>query len=159
MNKIDNGLLLNDSDNLHIFALCKCTVTNNVSSSSNKYFRHISDENINALKIYLTKHSWNTVVNNEDANLAYNHFLHTFTKMYNKHCPLKYSQPKVAKLNLKNAWFIKGLKNACIKKNKLFKAFLLCRPINSGTRYKTYKIKLTGILKSTKKQSSSREKN
>ena len=72
--------------------------------------------------------------------------------MYNKHCPLKYSQPKVAKLNLKNAWFTKELKNACSKKNKLFKAFLLCRIINSETRYKTYKNKLTGILRSTTKK-------
>ena len=82
------------------FALCKCNVKNNVSSSSNKYVRHISNENINALNIYLTKHSWNTVVNNEDGNLAYDHFLHTFTKMYNKHCLLIYNQPIVAKLNL-----------------------------------------------------------
>ena len=149
--KIDNGLLVNEiSYHLPIFALCKCNVKNNVSSFSNKYVRHINDENISALKIYLTKHSWNTVVNNEDANLAYENFLHTFMKMYNKHCPLKYSQPKVAKLNLKNAWLTNALKNACINKNKLFKAFLLCRSINSETRYKTYKNKLTGILTSTK---------
>ena len=88
--KIDSGLLVNDiSDHLPTFALCKCNVKNNVSNFSNKYVRHISIENINTLKIYLTKHSWNTVVNNEDANLAYDHFLHTFMKMYNKHCPLK----------------------------------------------------------------------
>ena len=89
------------------------------------------------MNIDLTKHSWNTIVYNEDANLANDHFLHTFTKLYNKHCPLKYSQPKVAKLNKKNAWFTKGLKKACIKKKLLFK--------------KTYKIKVTGILRSTKR--------
>ena len=68
--KIDSGMLVNDTkDHLLIFALCKCNGKSNVSSSSNKYVRHISDENINALKIDLTKHSWNNVANNEDANL------------------------------------------------------------------------------------------
>ena len=42
--------------------------------------------------------------------------------------------------------------NACIKKNHLYKAFLSSRSIISVTRYKSYKNKLTSILRSSKKQ-------
>ena len=81
----DSGFVINDiSDNLSIFAMCKCNIANNISSSSNRYTHHISDDNFNVLKISITKHSYKTVLNDEDANLAYYCFLNTFRKLYNK---------------------------------------------------------------------------
>ena len=88
--KIDSGLLVNDiNDHLASFDLYKCNVKSNVTGSSNKYIYYINEENINALKHNLIKKCWNHVFNNEDANLAYDNFLHTFTQMYNKQQPLK----------------------------------------------------------------------
>ena len=151
--KIDSGLLVNDiSDHLPVFALCPCIVKRDVNEHSNKCIRHLSEENINALKCNLMQNSWHTVIGSENANIAYDNFLHDFTQMYNKHCPVSTVRPKVLTISFKKPWFTKGLRNACIKKNHLYKAFLSSRSIISETRYKSYKNKLTGILRSTKKQ-------
>ena len=74
------------------------------------------------------------------------------TKKYNKHCPMSTVQPKVSHTSLQKPWFTKGLKNARIKKNHLYKAFLSTRSIIPETRYKSYKNILTRILRSSKKQ-------
>ena len=42
-------------------------------------------------------------------------------------------------------------KNACKKKNRLYKMFLSCRTLAAETRYKTYTNKLTSILRLSKK--------
>ena len=47
-------------------------------------------------------------------------------------------------------WLTKGIKNACIKKNHLYKTFLARRSVSTETRYKMYKNKLSGILKRAK---------
>ena len=57
--KIDGGLLVNCiSDHLPIFALCQWNVKRNINERSNKYIRHLSEENINALKCDLMQNFW-----------------------------------------------------------------------------------------------------
>ena len=57
--KIDGGLLVNCiSDHLPIFALCQWNIKRNINERSNKYIRHLSEENINALKCDLMQNFW-----------------------------------------------------------------------------------------------------
>ena len=48
-------------------------------------------------------------------------------------------------------WLTKGLKNACKKKNTMYKEFLKQRTLYNEDRYKRYKNKLTKILRRSKK--------
>ena len=77
-------------------------------------------------------------------------FLDTFIKLYNKHCPLK--RVKNKNLNTNNKpWFTNGLRNACLKKNLLYKKILKKRTLAVQSRYKSYKNKLTNILRKSEK--------
>ena len=49
-------------------------------------------------------------------------------------------------------WITPGLKNACKKKNNLYRRFLKCRSKKAESRYKSYKNKLTGILRYCEKE-------
>lgn len=49
-------------------------------------------------------------------------------------------------------WITKGLQNACKKKNALYRDFLRTRTKDAEIRYKTYKNRLTNILRVSKKE-------
>ena len=49
-------------------------------------------------------------------------------------------------------WMTSGLKNACKKKNILYKRFLKSRSGVAEVRYKSYKNKLTSILRQCEKE-------
>ena len=76
--------------------------------------------------------------------------LDTFIKLYNKHCPLKRGKNKNLNTNNK-PWFTNGLRNACLKKNLLYKEFLKKRTLAVQSRYKSYKNKFTNILRKSEK--------
>ena len=90
----------------------------------------------------------------DDVNYAYSSFLDIFTKLYNQECPLI----KIKKCGNKNdkddnkPWLTKGIKNACKKKNQLYKNFLQKRSEAALYRYKTYKNSLVTILRKVKSQ-------
>jgi len=69
--------------------------------------------------------------------------------MYNKYFPLKRSHPKIANMNMKNAWLTKRLEKRMYEENKLFKNVyhvdqLIRKPPSIN---KTYKKKLPDILR------------
>lgn len=75
--------------------------------------------------------------------------LEIFSSAYNKNCPVRqFSRNNTA---LKCPWLTKGLRNACKKKNTLYKQFIRLRTEDSKHRYKTYKNRLTDILRISKK--------
>ena len=68
---------------------------------------------------------------------------------YNKHCPNK--KIRITKRDEQKPWLTNGLRNACLKKNKMYKDFLKKRTKTSESKYKTYKNKLTSILRYSEK--------
>ena len=88
------------------------------------------------------------MLQSDDVNVAYINFIETFSKLYNLHCPVKKAH---AKGIYKKPWITNGLKNACRKKNGLYRSFLRERTHTSEYRYKTYKNKLTSILRLAEK--------
>ena len=75
------------------------------------------------------------MLQSDDVNVAYINFIETFSKLFNLHCPVKKAH---AKSIYKKPWITNGLKNACRKKNGLYRSFLRERTHTSEYRYKTY---------------------
>ena len=75
---------------------------------------------------------------------------HLLTYNYDKHCPVKKNCSKVNGNKIK-PWFTSGLRNACKKKNNLYRKFLQCRSKSAEEKYKVYKNKLTTILRNSEK--------
>ena len=48
-----------------------------------------TEDTFASLSSELGQQSWENVVNTNDANLAYDSFLNTFTTIFKKHCPVK----------------------------------------------------------------------
>ena len=87
-------------------------------------------------------------MSSNDVHTSYKTFVNLFTNLYDKHCPFK--EKRVYNNDLKT-WFTKCLRNACKKKNILYRRFLSHRSLENETRYKLYKNKLTFILRMTEK--------
>ena len=85
----------------------------------------------------------------DDVNEAYDTFLNVFLKKYDKHCPI--IKINTQKVNSKKPWFTNGLRNACHKKNNLYRQFLEKRSHITEQSYKMYKNKLTKILRNAEK--------
>ena len=149
-NQIISGLLINDiSDHLPIFSLTRSS-PKRLNSLNYKTIRKSSKESVDAFIEDLNRQTWHNTYKSDDANVAYDNFLNTFIKLYNKHCPLK--RVKNTNLNTNNKpWFTNGLRNACLKKNLLYKEFLKKRTLTVQSRYTSYKNKLTNILRKSEK--------
>ena len=80
---------------------------------------------------------------------AYELFMSTFLTLYDKHCPKKTFNNKYR--HSEYTWMTKGLRNACKKKNNLYRIFIKVKTEESERKYKRYKNKLTRILRSCKK--------
>ena len=110
-----------------------------------QYTRVINKDTITLLTQELSLQSWD-ILNLYDVNQAYDLFLNKFIGLFNKHCPIRISR----KSNIyKKPWFNKGLKCACAKKKTLLKAFVMSCSHEAELKYKSYKNKLTSILRFT----------
>ena len=79
----------------------------------------------------------------------YNTFTEIITELYQSNRPIIYE--KVKRKRPDKPWM--GLKNACRKKNQLYKEFLKSRTIVSEEKYTKYYLKkLTAILRRCEKQ-------
>ena len=148
--QVNSGVLISDiSDHLPVFAICYYDYLIR-GSRSHQFKRILNNDAVEKLKIDLNQQTWQNVFDQSDVNLAYNIFIRDFQCLLNKHCPLK-CIAVVAKTGNK-PWFTNGLKKACRKKTRLYKIFLSQRTLASEIRYKTYKNRLTTILRASKKE-------
>ena len=144
--KINSGLLISDiSDHLPIFEVCKYPDINRISNQKHTLIRQTDKSCIDALKNELILHNWDGVMGSTDVNIAYDNFIKTFVNLYDKHCPVKNICSNI-NVNKIKPWFTTGLRNACKKKNNLYRKFLQCRKKSAEDRYKVYKNKLTTII-------------
>ena len=89
-------------------------------------------------------------MNIENIDIACNNFIQVFKHLLDKNIPLK--KFPVTKNRDSKPWFTTGLRNACNKKNHLYKKFLKYQTAASSSKYKTYKNKLTTILRNAEKK-------
>lgn len=81
-----------------------------------------------------------------EINAAYDSFIKTLSMLYEKNCKLI----SFAKREANKPWITKELRNACKKKNYLYKCYLKSRTRESEDRYKKFKDKLVEIMKKHK---------
>ena len=144
-----SGLVLNDiSDHLPVFTWYGCKVKSH-NDQPTVYKRNIDSESLQSLISDLEMQAWEEVYSQEDANLCYNAFLHTFKSLLDKHCPMSVKHFK--KGRKQKPWLTKGLINACKKKNAMYLTFVRSKSQTDEQKYKVYKNKLTKILKNAER--------
>ena len=157
VNSNTSGVLIADvSDHLPIFTIIngenvQRKVDHNVKS---KHIRVINENTITSLKADLCKENWKNVYEAGDVNQAYEYFLYTFNSLFDKHCTATKTEDKCYSENNdgEKMWITKGVKNACLKKNKLYKEFLKSRTPESHQRYKRYRNKLNDVIRQCKRE-------
>ena len=147
---ISNGLLINDiSDHLPVFSITK-EMQKPVYTTNYLLKRNITSDAISHFCHDLEQQNWETIIETDDVNQAYSSFVDIVKTLFNKNCPIKRIMIKNNKYD--KLWITPGLKNACKKKNNLYRRFLKCRSKKAESRYKSYKNKLTGILRYCEKE-------
>ena len=149
-NNFTNGVLYYDiSDHLPIFTLRSLSVTQkNLNRNKRKKKRKESERNINSLIGDLTQEGWENVLNETDADRAYETFLQKLLFYYNKNIPLVNS--KQLKKN-KHPWITKGISRSITTRTKLYKKALKTKSEIEMCRYKKYRNILTSVIRLSRK--------
>lgn len=145
-----SGLMVCDiTDHLPVFIIYDDNGNHNKVFQKPIYKRIKNDKAINSLYYDLLEQDWTLVYRENNVDCAFKNFLRIFTIAYDKNCPIC----QISKNNkaIKSPWITNGLKNACKKKNNLYKQFIRLRTEESEYRYKMYKNKLTEIMRTSKR--------
>ena len=147
-NKTIGGLLCSEvSDHLPIFLICECKLY--PKSSDNSFYRKESAHNINLLKQDLLSERWTDVCNTNNVNIAYKHFNDKLQYYYDKNIPI--CKVKNKRNKPKNPWITKGILKSIQTRNRLFKQHLR-NPTDANLKaYRTYRNKLTKLIRTSRK--------
>ena len=146
-----SGLIINDlSDHLPVYQICD--YVDNIHQQENQCFetRPINEEKLQSFINTLANMKWEVILNNEDVNFTYTKLIEIFANTCESSFPVRKLSRKTKRQH--KPWMTPGLKNACKKKNVLYKRFLKARSDAAEVRYKKYKNKLTSILRYCEKQ-------
>lgn len=148
--KVLSGILINDiSDHLPVFVIYDCEFKSMKEEQETRQRRVRTEECLNKLRSALSGQEWTRVYQAADLDSAYGNCLDTFLAIYDRSCPVKQSKGKA---NCQDGpWIIRGLSNACKKKNTLYKKCIKNRTKENEMKYKKYKNKLTDIIRKCKK--------
>ena len=133
---LDVSLLINDtSDHLPIFQMTDIGINGNKNNFAYNKKRIVTDRNICEIISELEKREWGDILNSDDVNFSYETFVNKLTDIYRKKCPIVTS--KVTNKRHYKPWMTSGLKNACKKRNLLYKYFLKSRlnKVRTNTRH------------------------
>ena len=145
---ITSGVLYNDiSDH---FPVCNLLQINSKITKKFAYiFRRMNTaKNIEKLNSELKNANWDDVFVDENPDSAYDTFLIILTSLINKCLPLKKVKRKITD---KSEWLTKGIPISCVQKNNLFKTLKKTPSQQNELTYKTFKNKLTHIIRIAKK--------
>ena len=146
-----SGILISDiSDHLPVFTIIPTEIQHK-SKPEIILKRKIDDKSMEKLKQCLKEENWNLVYESENANQSYNEFVNIVMSNFNKCCPEREVEIQTNNKNSK-PWFTKGLKNACRKKNHLYKESIKSKSTTDEIKYKMYKNKLTTIIRNCEKK-------
>ncbi|XP_024141862.1 transcription factor CP2-like protein 1 isoform X1 [Oryzias melastigma] len=144
---VQSGLLYNDiSDHLPVLTIFDLHPLKTKIQKQLNCYRQRTELTVNEFRKSLFQQDWSKVYVT-DVNVAHESFLGIYISLYNKCCPLKLFK-ETSKLT--KPWMTRGLTKACRKKNKLYTDFMKNHTVNNEMKYKTYKNKLTTILRKAK---------
>lgn len=144
-----NAIILNDlSDHFPIVA---CFYEELPSTRDENIFRRsFNTNNLNKFRDLLSRIAWSNILNLPNVNDCYNIFINEYTRLFEICFPLKAVKSKHFG-NSHAPWLTKGLLKSIKKKNRLYKLFIKAPNILRESRYKTYKNKLTHVLRKAKR--------
>ena len=147
-----NGLIISDiSDHLPIFSI---VFGDYLRKDSNSFtIRDTSEKRVNEFRHKLENTNWDfsdQANNANDPNTAYNIFIDKYTGLFDACFPFKTIKGKALN-SFRKPWLTKSLLKSINKKNKLYKQYLRHRSNEKLLKYKTYKNKLTNLLRVAKR--------
>jgi exonuclease III len=145
------GILYADiSDHLPIFVILDCKI-DLIKKSKFVMSRPNNEQATAHLYALLENETWNDIYNlsnPDDISILLNDKLN---RAYNASFPLEQRKHRIYKTKTK-PWLTKSLLKSCKKKNKLYKYYLKHKSVESFNKYRTYKNRLTIILRKCEKQ-------
>ena len=112
-----------------------------------------SEKRVNEFRHKLENTNWDfsdQANNANDPNTAYNIFIDKYTGLFDACFPFKTIKGKALN-SFRKPWLTKSLLRSSNKKNKLYKQYLRHRSDEKLLKYKTYKNKLTDLLRVAKR--------
>ena len=94
--------------------------TTNKTEPTYLYVRQLKDSNIKDFKNILAQTDFSEVLNNADPDGAYNCFLHVYSSLFDKACPIKYIRA-TSKYIKREPWITGGMMISIINKSKLYR--------------------------------------
>ena len=92
-----------------------------------RLIRKTSDSCIAALKDDLLTSNWDNVTNEEDVNMAYNHFIERFQTSYEKCCPVKKVRVDVINGCIKLRGYVTHAERKIVSTKSFYKTELILR--------------------------------
>ena len=125
-----------------------------LGKDSNSFtIRDTSEIRVNEFRHKLENTNWDfpdQSNNANDPNTAYNIFIDKYTGLFDTCFPFKTIKGKALN-SFRKPWLTKSLLKSINKKNKLYKQYLRHRSNEKLLKYKTYKNKLTNLLRVAKR--------
>jgi hypothetical protein len=144
------GIIPTDiSDHFPIFHIIYNNNTPATSTAEYNIQRIINDNTIARCISILRTTDWSKVLNSNEPETAYNTFQERLTIVVNDTMPLK--RRKINKKKLLKPWITKGLLTSIAHKNTMYKQLKITGEKTLEAQYKTFKNKLTNLLRSSEK--------
>ena len=121
---------------IYLSVICKYPNLNRKTKNQLVKKRFVNSDTLDSLNNKLLDKNWETVLSSKDVNNAYKYFLVRFTEIYNRCCPVKMVRNSTS--NRDKPWITNGLKNACCKKNTLYKKMMRSRTLISAFTYSNF---------------------
>jgi hypothetical protein len=138
-----NGLFYTDiSDHLPVFSICcKNKISNDLKFIQT---RMMKEKNIESFIGKLRHTNWESILNNQNGQVAFSDFFEKYSKLYDECFPLK-----TVKMNYHNRkpWLSEGLRKSIKIKNRLYLLQVKEPTDENVTAYKKYKHQLSKLMK------------
>ena len=145
-----SGILINSiSDHFPIFTIVpnckvKCKLTKTIT------YQNMSDYAIAGFRRKLLAHDWTHVLNDLDANQAYNSFYDVFYMYYCQSFPIITRKSSTYK-DKKHVWFSKGLLISLKRKDSLYKKYVTSKAQVDKDKFVHYRNIFNSCVRSAKK--------
>jgi hypothetical protein len=148
-----SGIIIADiSDHLPVFLITgEHEGKNKDQMYSHSRYRDVNDDSIVKFAGAVENMQWQEALDpHSDVNDTYDLFIDLFTTLYDKFFPVKTKTIKIKETGHK-PWITSGIIKSIRRKNNLYKVWIKKRSEETLHKYKSYKNKLTGIIRAAEK--------
>lgn len=146
-----SGVFISDiSDHLPVFYVLKKRNENSQIKFKTIYSRIKTDDKILKLKSECARINWPNILTNDNVNKDYDLFINKFQKIYDTVMPPTSKTIKCYS-NIYKPWITYAISKSIRRKNRLYKNYLQNRNPQTLSKYKTYKNKLTNIIRAAER--------